>query len=132
MRILITGDRHWNDEQLIRNWLSACSQFTSVTIVHGGARGADTIADKVAKELGYATACYPADWARYGRAAGPIRNAQMLDSHPDLVLAFHPDLSRSRGTKNCVEEARRRGIVTIVVKSDVSLNLLQPQYWGKA
>lgn len=46
----------------------------------------------------------------WGNAAGMVRNNVMLDLRPDIVLAFHDDLARSRGTAHCVREAQLRGI----------------------
>ena len=80
-------------------------------IIHGTASGADLLAGEVAKEMGLIVQEYPAHWARYGRAAGPIRNRLMLDQVPDLVLAFHDNINASKGTKDCLEEAQRRGIL---------------------
>ncbi len=59
----------------------------STTILHGGARGADQLASRIAARLGYAVEVYEADWST-GRRAGPDRNLRMLDAKPDLVLAF--------------------------------------------
>lgn len=53
---------------------------------------------------------FPADWKLHGHAAGPIRNRQMLDEKPDLVIAFHEDWANAKGTRDCVAEAGRRGI----------------------
>ena len=79
MRVLICGDRHWVDQIKIRKRLiSLCLPPDSI-IIHGGARGADLIAGKEAKKLGIRVMEFKADWERYGKAAGPIRNKQMLD-----------------------------------------------------
>jgi hypothetical protein len=76
--------------------------------IEGEAKGADSLARDVALELGFKVLSFPADWDKYHRAAGPIRNRQMLtEGKPDLVLAFHQDLTRSKGTKNMVTLARR-------------------------
>lgn len=72
------------------------------------------MASDVAKELGFIVLPFPADWSRYGRAAGPIRNRQMLDQKPSLVLAFHSDIAHSKGTADTVREAQRRRITTVV------------------
>lgn len=55
---------------------------------------------------------HPADWNKYGKVAGPIRNSEMLKLHPDidLVLAFHDDLSESKGTRDMVHKAQKAGI----------------------
>jgi hypothetical protein len=65
----------------------------------------------VAEELGIPVLSFPADWARFGRAAGPIRNQRMLDEgKPTLVLAFHNNIVESKGTKDMVKRARKAGI----------------------
>jgi hypothetical protein len=115
MKVLICGDRYWTGRLPIRSWLCKLQDWAYDTVIEGEAPGADSIAREEAEQMGFKVLKYPAEWGRYGRAAGPIRNRQMLDEKPDLVLAFHADLSRSRGTRDTVEEARRRGIMTIVV-----------------
>jgi hypothetical protein len=86
-------------------------------IIHGAAKGADTIAGNIANKLGFQVVSVPAEWEKYGRAAGPIRNKIMLNMEPDLVLAFHSDIENSKGTKNMVEIARKKGVETIVYES---------------
>jgi hypothetical protein len=108
MKVLVCGDRYWNNRILF--WVRLTQLPEGTVIIHGNAAGADTLAADVAKRHGFEVIAFPADWKRYGRAAGPIRNRQMLDEKPDLVIAFHNNLSKSKGTKDCVEEAERRGI----------------------
>lgn len=109
MKILITGDRLWVDRQTIYDviYIWQCTGLTH--IVQGGARGADTLANDVAKELGIISNTYLADWEKYGKAAGVIRNQEMLDSNPDIqdVLAFHDDIHNSRGTKDMIHRAQK-------------------------
>lgn len=68
------------------------------------------MAAAIAKDLGLnadAILSFPAEWTEYGKAAGPIRNREMLRSgKPDLVTAFHRDLNQSKGTRDMVEQAR--------------------------
>jgi len=108
MLVLICGDRNWTNTQSI---LAKLHRFhpDRDTIMHGAARGADSIAGRLANDLGFPVRAYPADWSKYGRAAGPIRNKQMLDQNPDLVLAFHPDITKSKGTGNMVKIAKAKG-----------------------
>lgn len=114
MKVLVTGDREWTDRAMIRRELAKLPSGTIV--VHGGARGADTIAGEIAKELGFVVRVYPADWNGQGKAAGPIRNSTMLvrEHRPEepinLVLAFHHDLSKSRGTRDMVTKSKNAGI----------------------
>ena len=121
MKVLVCGDRNWTDKEAVRSWLDKLQDWGYDTVIEGEARGADTIAREIAEELGMQvlnrdcnTRGFPAQWTKYGKSAGPIRNREMLDRKPDLVLAFHADLSKSRGTADTVREAKRRGIETII------------------
>ena len=111
MIILCCGSRDWTDRRVIWDVLRSLTHEGDI-IVHGGCRGADQIAGSLAKELGLEVRPpYYADWKQYGLAAGPIRNQEMLDQeHPDLVLAFHDDLTRSKGTKDMLQRARDAGV----------------------
>lgn len=109
-RILACGDRRWTRASVITRALLEHVHAGDV-VVHGAARGADTIAGELAAGMdGVTVEAYPADWKRYHRAAGPIRNQQMLDTGIDLVLAFHDDIASSRGTADMVRRAQRKGI----------------------
>ena len=118
MKILICGDRQWSDRQTIyRILLPYATQTPPVTILHGGARGADTLTGQVAQELGMEVREVRAEWKRYGKGAGPRRNDKMLNEHPALVIAFHNDLAKSKGTADAVRKAKKRGIAVMVVKT---------------
>ena len=117
MRALVVGDRDWDDEATIRRELRRLPRRG--VVVHGDARGAERIADAVAHELGLRVEMYPATWRMQGRAAGPIRNRMMLArGNPDLVLAFHDNLAKSRGTKNMLALAQRARVKVRVVLSE--------------
>jgi hypothetical protein len=104
MRLLVCGDRRWQRKGIIRRLLIT---LAPEVVIEGGCSGADRIAQQIAAELNIPVEEYPANWHKYGKAAGPIRNTQMLlDGKPDRVLAFHDDLSRSKGTKHMVGLAR--------------------------
>jgi len=118
-KILVCGSRNWTDEETIRSVLSTYP--SSTVVVHGACNldlyrrtgkrvGADLLAEKVAIELGMEVIPYPADWKLYGKAAGPIRNQQMLDrEYPDEVLGFIQDTTRARGTLGMLKLAKARG-----------------------
>lgn len=108
VRILICGGREWKDYRGIH---TAIEVWKPYIIISGAARGADTIAEELAYSLDIDAEIYPAQWNTFGRAAGPIRNSQMLlEGKPDLVLAFHDDLENSKGTKNMVNQAKKAGL----------------------
>ena len=111
MKILVCGDRNWTDEEKIRKELSKFPVGT--VVIDGAARGADSIANKVAMEMGFDTWRFPADWHHSGRSAGPIRNLEMLTrGKPDLVIAFHSKIWESKGTKHMLSIARKAGVET--------------------
>lgn len=106
MMVLVCGSRDWADIHAVRIRLIALPPDTH--IIHGAARGADTVAAWLAEDFGFTVHAYPADWERHGKRAGFLRNLQMLEQEPDLVIAFQ--LAGSRGTQHTIDEARRRGI----------------------
>ena len=110
--VLICGDRNWRGKAIIKKVLAVFDK--GVTIIHGGAPGADSIADNVAHDLGLKVREFKAEWDRYGRGAGPKRNQRMLDEgKPDCVIAFHHNINESRGTRDMLSGKNRN--TTMVV-----------------
>ena len=112
MRVLVCGGRDYTDRARVWRVLDAYREkYGRLTIIQGGARGADRHARDWA--LAQSSVCLinePADWDAHGKAAGPIRNQRMLDEgKPDLVLAF----PGGRGTADMVSRARKAGIRVI-------------------
>ncbi len=127
MRVLVCGSRHWTDRATVKEWLAKLPRRS--VIIHGGCRGADVIAGEVAVELGFGVAVFPADWKLHGKAAGPIRNEQMIvDAVPQRVFAFTEALMRNQrptGTSDCVMRALSHGIpVTIVPAKQLNVGSL--------
>ena len=111
VKVLVCGSRDWDRPTWIGRRLAKLPRGTE--IIHGAARGADTFAQLYAHALGIPETAYPADWRGKGKRAGIIRNLEMLDQKPDLVIAFQA--SGSRGTQHTIDEARKRGIPVEVV-----------------
>jgi len=108
-RVLICGDRGWRDYQKIYDALKKLMPVALV--IEGEAQGADRLGRAAAEQLGVPVLKFPADWTRYGRAAGSIRNEQQLrEGQPTYWLAFHPDLENSKGTGDMVRRLRKAGI----------------------
>lgn len=117
MRVLVCGSRDFDDAEMIFMVLDGQHRLQPIAcIIEGEAPGADTIARVWAEDVGIEVARFPADWKQYGKAAGPIRNKQMLvEGKPDLVLAFPKGpLSESKGTKNMVGQAEAAGVRVVV------------------
>jgi len=110
-RVMITGSRDWTDEEKIRKELSLLPEGS--VIVHGNARGADKIADRIARELGFEVEVHKANWKEDGRKAGILRNIRMVDSGIHRALAFWD--GESRGTAHAIYYAKDSGIRTKVI-----------------
>lgn len=113
-KVLVTGSTGWTDYGLIYRRLAALANADNgeqkVVVIHGDAAGADTLADKAARELGYHVRKYPADW-KMGKMAGKSRNTAMLNmEHPNAVLAFWKD--ESPGTGDMIDKALDSGVYT--------------------
>jgi hypothetical protein len=108
MRLLVTGDRNWANDQIIGAVLTSLARdYPDLVLIEGGANGADILSADIGRYLGIKVLEFKADWNRFGRGAGPIRNQQMLDEgKPTVVMAFHPSLKDSRGTLDMVKRAR--------------------------
>jgi len=115
MKVLCCGDRDWKRKDIIKRELKKLPKGT--TIIEGECRGADLLSLAVAIELGFEIMRFPAQWEVYGRAAGVLRNQQMLDEgKPDLVLAFHSSIERSRGTRDMIQREKQQKIPVQLIK----------------
>jgi YspA, cpYpsA-related SLOG family len=115
MRILFCGDRNWTNYKVICDVMAGLDPDV---VIEGEAHGADLLAADAAEYFGIPVVRFPADWKTYGRAAGPIRNTQMLkEGNPDMVLAFHDDIQNSKGTRNMVDQSEKQGISVKVYNS---------------
>jgi hypothetical protein len=121
MKVLVTGDREWSDLDRVVEELQKLPSGT--VLIHGDCRGADVTCAVVAEALGFVVRPYSADWAKHPRAAGVIRNQQMLDvehtaEEPiDLCLAFHNDIERSRGTADMLRRVKKTEIAWQLITS---------------
>lgn len=121
MIVLVCGGRDYNDREKLHGELNRLEQESGrliIGLIHGAARGADTLAkewmdERVAWNKRLWSAGYPADWATHGKAAGPIRNQHMLDQNPgiELVVAF----PGGSGTADMVRRAKTKGIKVVEV-----------------
>lgn len=116
MRVIVCGSRDWTDEHIIYGRLLQLPD--SSIVITGGCRGADAIAADLVHTsslLALGSETYRADWKTHGKAAGPIRNRHMLAAGCDLLIAFHPDIASSKGTKHMVNIARAAGVSVEII-----------------
>src|SRR5690606_14519127 len=120
LRVLVTGDRSYAHPERVRQAIGMLPERS--VVIHGAATGADTQAGQAARDRGLEVQEFPADWKRLGRSAGQVRNRRMFDAtQPDLVIAFHDDLSQSRGTRGMVDYALSRGAEVYLISSEEDL-----------
>ncbi|MEI2356110.1 DUF2493 domain-containing protein [Mesobacillus zeae] len=114
-RVIVAGGREFNDYELLKRKLDGAlvnKVSEGITIVSGAARGADKLGEQYAKERGYTIDSHPADWDKFGKSAGYIRNKEMAEN-ADALLAFWD--GKSRGTKHMIDLAQKQGIKVHVV-----------------
>lgn len=124
MRIGVTISRDWDDYEAIEDALSwqceGCVKpdgktisYHKVTVIHG-AWQMDWFVAGVAHTMGMQTEPHPPNWKERGKAAGPIRNQEMVDSGADVWLAFIKN--KSKGATDCANRAEKAGILTVRIE----------------
>ena len=113
MRVLVCGGRDYTDYTKVDSVLDGIHASTPIrAIIHGNARGADRCGgDWAMRRVGVSNWPVPAQWSKFGKAAGPKRNQAMIGLQPDLVVAF----PGGRGTADMVKRARAAGVTVIEV-----------------
>lgn len=113
-RLLVSGSRNFEDYNYMSWHLDHIHmKHEYLTIVHGDCpKGADFLARCWAQYRGVPEERYPADWNKYGKAAGFIRNQKMVDTYPDEAWFFPKGVSR--GTWDCFDKAVKAGIPYVV------------------
>ena len=109
--VLVCGGRDYSNIGHVFKTLDSMHVEKPITcIVHGAARGADSLADAWARERKVAIRSFPAQWSLRGKQAGPIRNQRMLDAmSPSLVVAF----PGGAGTLDMTTRARAAGVIVL-------------------
>jgi hypothetical protein len=114
MKIIIAGSRHFNDYNLLK---TKCDYFLKnthcVEIVSGAAAGADALGEKYAAENGFALKLFPADWGKYSKAAGVIRNREMAKYADALILFWD---GQSTGSQNMLHLANKNNLKIKIVR----------------
>lgn len=116
MNVIVCGGRGYADWMRVFSVLDALkAEFGPLTVIDGGARGADAWARRwvASNHTDCRRVTVPAEWDKFGGAAGPLRNRKMLKEHaPDLVIAF----PGGRGTADMVRQAKRAGVLVRQVR----------------
>ena len=107
-RVLVCGGRDYADRRRLYAELDALRETVEITqIIEGEASGADSLARQWGESRGIPVRKFPANWRRYGKRAGYLRNKQMLnEGKPHLVVAF----PGGKGTDGMVMISRQAGV----------------------
>lgn len=111
MKVIIAGGRDFNNVTVMATTLNNLQdvdhviEIEKLTLICGMARGADLTAYKLFREVGLPIKMYPADWDKYGKQAGFIRNTQMADV-ADMLIAFWD--GESRGTAHMINTMKQQ------------------------
>ena len=125
LRIIIAGSRDFNDYKLLKTSIRdilkniSLDDINKIKIISGTARGADQLGERFAKQFKLDVVKFPADWDRFGKRAGYIRNEEMAkysvkDNNYGMLVAFWD--GKSRGTKHMIDLAKKHGLEVHVVK----------------
>jgi hypothetical protein len=99
MKVAVIGSRDFNDYEEVKQTLST---INITLLVSGGAKGADTLGERYAKEHNIETKIFLPDWEKYGKKAGFLRNTDIINE-AELIIAFWD--GQSKGTKDSIDKA---------------------------
>lgn len=109
-RIVVAGSREYTNYEAAKEYIELCisrlKERYTLVFVSGGCRGADELGERYARENGYKIEIYAADWDKYGKAAGSMRNKKMAEA-ADYIICFWD--GKSRGTRSMIECAEELG-----------------------
>jgi hypothetical protein len=112
MKLAIVGSRTFNDYELLCGVIDEVKDIE--LIISGGANGADSLAEKYAKDHSIPTKIYHADWNKYGKRAGYIRNVDII-TNCDCVIAFWD--CKSKGTKHSIDLANTQKKKLLIINT---------------
>lgn len=126
MKTIIAGSRHCTDPKILEVAIESCP-FDVTSVVSGQAPGADTLGEDYAKSHGLLLYCYPANWKKYGKSAGPLRNAEMANNAEALIALWD---GKSKGTLNMIKHATKQKLKVFVYNYNESTDIQENQIWG--
>lgn len=116
-KVVIAGSRGFSNYKLLyeecNKFLRELKKGYNIVIISGGARGADTLGEKYASDMGFDLEIFPAEWKKFGKSAGFRRNERMAEV-ADALIAFWD--GKSHGTQHMIEISEKKGIATKVIK----------------
>lgn len=131
MRVLVFGGRKYGQVAIERVKLLVTldalhKRHNFTVLIHGAALGADWLAAEWAYRQGIEISPFPAQWSRYGDAAGAIRNRQMLtEGLPDLAIGF----DGGKGTANMIDQVNKAGVPLTLIAAENEVQSNEARWW---
>lgn len=116
MKYAIVGSRGFLEYKIMEKFLNKFGDIDE--IISGGAKGADSMAELYAREKGIKLTIFPADWEKYGKSAGMIRNKDIINNC-DVCVAFWDGISK--GTKNSISLAQKQNKMVYIKNIDLGV-----------
>lgn len=127
IRILVCGGRHFDNYDLLEKTINEVTEESGcedIEIVSGHCDGADKLGELYAEKHNAAVKIFPAEWKKYGKRAGPMRNKQMVDyisgCEHKTVIAFVS--VNTKGTRNTSALAKKAGVLVVEKEYAVTKN----------
>lgn len=112
MKVAVIGSRTFNDYEEVKKVLST---MNITLLVSGGAKGADSLGERYAKEHNIETKIFLPDWNKHGKVAGFLRNTDIVNE-ADLVVAFWDQ--KSKGTLDSIKKADKLGKRILIINTN--------------
>lgn len=114
MKLAVIGSRQFNDYDFFVNKINEYIDLSKITVfISGGAKGADSLAERLAKDKGFEMIVFKPDYKQYSRAATFIRNREIIN-HADIIVAFWD--GKSSGTRYTIDYAKRQAKILYIVQ----------------
>lgn len=114
MKVIVAGGRKFNNYNLLKTTLNnILSNKTDIEIVSGTANGADKLGERYAEQYNYHIKKFPAEWDKYGKSAGYIRNEEMA-KYADALVAYWDGISK--GTRHMIDLAEKHNLKVRVIR----------------
>jgi predicted Rossmann fold nucleotide-binding protein DprA/Smf involved in DNA uptake len=112
MKLAVVGSRYYTNFEFVEEKINEFRKNNNITqLVSGGAKGVDTLAEEYAEKHNIPITVFEAEWDKYGRGAGPIRN-KLIVKEADVIMAFPGE--NPRGTLNTINLARKENKIVFV------------------
>lgn len=126
MKTIIAGMRDYDSPETVERLAAHVHEMYPITeVISGGAKGVDRFGEAWAEKSGIPITPFPADWDKYGKSAGPVRNAEMASAADALLAVWDGE---SRGTRDMIRKAYKKDLRIWIYRTDQNELLTHDPY----